>query len=353
MSMSLRTRMLLSALLPATLVAVLLTTVFLLREIDNLEQGLRTRGASISRHMATAAEFGIFSGQRDTLAALTAAARHIDPDVRGTAVVDGKGEIMARSGVLDASLWPALGTVDGRRAGPELLVFIEPVLRSNLPVDDIYAGAELKRTVDSAVIGHVVVEFSLRNVSRRSERLVGVGILIALLGAVLGGWLARRIARGVTKPLLEANEVVARIGEGDLAARMSTGTAGPMRMFAVGINSMAKRIGMTQDDMRMRVAEATSDLLKEKEAAEHATIAKSHFLAAASHDLRQPLARARTACFWVGEVGSGKAGAEAGRKHPVGHGYIAESAGCHSRYFATGRRKCRRPAGQFLPMRCS
>jgi CheY-like chemotaxis protein len=39
----------------------------------------------------------------------------------------------------------------------------------------------------------------------------------------------------------------------------------------------------------MRVAEATAGLQREKEAAEHATMAKSHFLAAASHDLRQPL----------------------------------------------------------------
>jgi CheY-like chemotaxis protein len=52
---------------------------------------------------------------------------------------------------------------------------------------------------------------------------------------------------------------------------------------------MAERLGMTQEDLRARVAEATRELQREKEAAEHATIAKSHFLAAASHDLRQPL----------------------------------------------------------------
>lgn len=289
MRMNLRTRMWLLALLPATLVAILLTTLFLLREIGDLEQGLQTRGTAISRQMATAAEFGIFSGQRESLAALTIAARRIDPDIRGAAIVDERGIILAQSGILDQSQWPELVRFEGHRLRSGLLLFAEPVLRSSLPVDDIYTGAEEKRTASSTVIGHVVVEFSLQEISRKSERLFALGVLFALLGAAIGGWLAQRIARGVAQPLLEANEVVSRIGKGDLTARMETKPTGPLQSFAMGINDMARRIGMTQEDLRMRVAEATIDLLREKEAAEHATIAKSHFLAAASHDLRQPL----------------------------------------------------------------
>jgi signal transduction histidine kinase len=162
-------------------------------------------------------------------------------------------------------------------------------MRRSVPVDDIYAGTEAVPGAESKVIGHVVVELSLQEASRKSERLIAAGVLIAMLGAALGGWLAQRIARGVTDPLLEANEVVARIGEGDLTARMATGSAGALQPLATGINDMAERIGVTQEDLRARVAEATLELLREKEAAEHATIAKSHFLAAASHDLRQPL----------------------------------------------------------------
>ena len=49
MNRGLRTRMLMLALLPGTLVAVLLTVVFLVHSIDTIEQGLRTRGTAISR----------------------------------------------------------------------------------------------------------------------------------------------------------------------------------------------------------------------------------------------------------------------------------------------------------------
>jgi len=289
MKMSLRTRMLLSALLPTTLVAILLTSIFLLRAIDELEHGLQTRGTAISRQMASAAEFGVFSGQRGGLSALTDAALRIDPDVRGAAIADARGLVMALSGTLSRADWPELARIDGRRLLPDVMLFVAPVMRSSLPVDDIYGGAAAQPAAAPQLLGYVIVELSLREVSKQSQRLIVIGVLIAVLGSVLGGWLAQRIARAVTDPLLDANDVVARIGEGDLQARMATASAGALRSLAAGINAMAERIGVTQDELRARVADATADLQRAKDAAEHATIAKSHFLAAASHDLRQPL----------------------------------------------------------------
>lgn len=289
MNLSLRVRMLLLALLPVTLVAVVLTAVFVTHAIDNLEQGLRTRGTAISRQMASAAEYAMFSGQRDSLSALTESALRIDPDARGAAIVDVRGSVMARSGELNPSVWPPLAAIEGYRLEGDALLFVAPVVRSHLAVDDIYAGAETSRGGEPKVIGYVAVELSLREVSGKGERLIAAGILIALFGAALGGWLAQRIALVVTMPLLEASEVVARIGEGDLSARMKTDSPGALPSLAAGINGMAERIAMTQEQLRGRVAEATLGLQREKEAAEHATVAKSHFLASASHDLRQPL----------------------------------------------------------------
>jgi signal transduction histidine kinase len=285
---NLRTRILWLALLPGTLVAVLLTTVFILHSIDSIEQGLRTRGTAISRQLATLAEFGIFSGQRTALGALSISALGIDPDVRGAAIVDPGGEILARGGELNPAHWPIPARIEGRYINADVLLFVEPVVQRRLPVDDIYGGVESPAT-EAKVIGYVMLELSLREVSTRIKRVIAIGFAIAALGAALGGWLAFRIARAITRPLLAANEVVERIGGGDLAARMAVETAGPLRSLAYGINHMAARIGVSQEDLRSRVAEATAGLQREKDAAERATLAKSHFLAAASHDLRQPL----------------------------------------------------------------
>ena len=316
--MTLRLRMQLLALLPAALVAVLLTGLFLWVAIDNLEQGLRTRGAAISRQMATAAEFGLFSGQRASLSALTESAQRIDSEVSGAAILDVKGTVMARSGEIHSAEWLEFRRIEGR-LGRDVMLFVEPVMRSSLPVDDIYSGGDFFPSAGPKVLGHAVVELSLRETAAKGKWLIAIGVLIALLGAALGAWLAQRIARAVTAPLMEASEVVARIGRGDLAARMTAESAGALEALATGINQMAVRIGQTQEDLRARVAEATQDLLREKEAAEHATIAKSHFLASASHDLRQPL-------HALGLLVSSLARSEAAKLEPKLVGHIQSAA---------------------------
>jgi len=56
-----------------------------------------------------------------------------------------------------------------------------------------------------------------------------------------------------------------------------------------GINHMSEVLQSFQEDMQRRVDAATAELARQKEAAERANLAKSKFLAAASHDLRQPM----------------------------------------------------------------
>jgi len=52
---------------------------------------------------------------------------------------------------------------------------------------------------------------------------------------------------------------------------------------------MAQRLETGRDELEQRIATATRALREKKEQAETATLAKSRFLAAASHDLRQPM----------------------------------------------------------------
>ena len=288
MKLGLRTRMVLLALLPSTLVAMAMAAVFLWHEIDNLEQGLRTRGTAVARNLAGLAEFGVFAGQRDVLGALSKSAVALDPDARGAAIVTPAGEIVAQGGELRPAHWPALGRIAGARSASGTLLFIEPVMARRLPVDDIYGGAG-KRDEAPRVVGYAVLEMSLLQLETGTVRIVTVSLLFALMGAIFGAWLAWRIGRDLARPLLAAVQTVERIGQGNLSARMITEATGPLQSLANGINDMAARIGVTQDELRRRVADATAGLQREKEAAELATQAKSRFLAAASHDLRQPL----------------------------------------------------------------
>jgi signal transduction histidine kinase len=56
-----------------------------------------------------------------------------------------------------------------------------------------------------------------------------------------------------------------------------------------GINRMAEALEENRQTLERRIQDATAELRGQKQAAEAAVLAKSRFLAAASHDLRQPL----------------------------------------------------------------
>jgi signal transduction histidine kinase len=66
----------------------------------------------------------------------------------------------------------------------------------------------------------------------------------------------------------------------------------PMLVFIVAMGSLGVRANQSFKELvglRIRTNQLANDLRKQKELAEQASLAKSTFLAAASHDLRQPV----------------------------------------------------------------
>ncbi|MFZ9545443.1 MAG: hybrid sensor histidine kinase/response regulator, partial [Hylemonella sp.] len=75
----------------------------------------------------------------------------------------------------------------------------------------------------------------------------------------------------------------------DLTARVKwIAVADPLRDLQQGLNSMAERLAQGRDELEQRIKEATDALRLRTEEAEAANQAKLQFIAAASHDLRQP-----------------------------------------------------------------
>jgi signal transduction histidine kinase/CheY-like chemotaxis protein len=109
----------------------------------------------------------------------------------------------------------------------------------------------------------------------RTGALLAVGLLLAVIAGLF-------LARRMVEPIQTLRKGAARIGSGDLGQRISIKTGDELEALGDQFNSMAVQLQDSYRTLEHKVEERTRQL-------EVANAAKSRFLAAASHDLRQPL----------------------------------------------------------------
>ena len=122
------------------------------------------------------------------------------------------------------------------------------------------------------------VETALRPVYASIARSVVIvlgGIAVAFAASLL---LARRMVR----PIREIEAHARKLGEGEFERPMAVHTGDELEALAGQFNRMAARVQETHALQEARIAERTQALSLANEA-------KTRFLAAASHDLRQPI----------------------------------------------------------------
>ncbi len=107
----------------------------------------------------------------------------------------------------------------------------------------------------------------------------GLLLLIALPLAVLA---SLALARHIVMPIRTLQQDAARIGAGALEHRVEVKTGDELQALAEALNRMAARLCQSYTGLERKVAARTREL-------ERANQARSRFLRAASHDLRQPM----------------------------------------------------------------
>lgn len=291
--LNIRTRMLLAALVPLVLISTLLAAVFLTARFDDLQTAYGQRNRSVVRQIALAGEYGLFSGNLQQLQALAAGALH-EADVRQVVVLDSEGQTLVSLGDGAQLPIPPLSTSEqqGFASQGQLDWVAQPVFPSDVPLNDLFArnSAGPERVVSQ--LGQVVVVFSRQSVDARKRQMLLTGGVIGAVGLLFGMVLAVFLSRGVSRPITRITQLVERIGRGDFAAvdklRGQAAEQDPLQELQSHIRLMAERLALAQGALEQQVMLATQALREKKDEAVQANQAKSRFLAAASHDLRQP-----------------------------------------------------------------
>ena len=102
---------------------------------------------------------------------------------------------------------------------------------------------------------------------------------LGLLGALAASYF---LARRMVRPIRALGAGADRIGAGQLGERIHVGTGDELDALGAQFNRMAERLQESYATLEARIAERTEQLAT-------ANQAKTRFLAAASHDLRQPM----------------------------------------------------------------
>lgn len=286
-------RIITAAILPLFVLAVVLTVYYASAQFASLDEAHVARGRALARQVAAASEYAVFSGDREALQRF-ATATLAEDGVLAVAVVDRDGSVLALNRIDGHPRADLLGSAGSAHElqDDRMHRIIAPIIAGSVELDDplsriAMAGTQAEPAL--ATLGSVVLDLSRQPVlDKRAElrRNGAIVVGIALIGALA---LAIAMSRSVSRPIREVSATVERIGRGHFSERVPILGGGSIQTLAEGVNRMAEELAASHAELSQRVEAATAELRARKDEAEMANIAKTRFLAAASHDLRQPM----------------------------------------------------------------
>ncbi|HWR75653.1 MAG TPA: ATP-binding protein [Thiobacillus sp.] len=273
---SIRSRMLVIALLPALLTEFGMVAYFTTQALATAEGTLHARATNAARHLADALPYALASGDTARMDALLKTEAE-NSQLAFARITDARGRLVASTGV---SLRGAtLDDYYGQRTEIRLPA-------GDFSDDPLYAASAAPL---NELLGRAEVWVSLDQISAFKRDTLIHAALLMLVALALTGALAWRLSNRLAGQLRHIGQVVGRLACDDLTVRTQLPPQGEVGVLATGVNNMAEALQTHRGELEKRIREATADLAAKKDMAERAHHAKSRFFAAASHDLRQPL----------------------------------------------------------------
>jgi len=273
---SIRSRMLVIALLPAMLTEFGMVAYFTTQTLATAENALNARATNAARHLADALPYALVSGDTAKLHALLSTETEAS-QLSYARVTDARGRLVASTG----------DSLHAHLPG----VHYEQDAEIRLPTADTRNEVMLAASPSPAgiLLGHTEVGVSRDQISAFKRDTLAHAALLMLVALALTGALAWRLSNRLAGQLRHVGQVVGRLACDDLTVRTQLPLEGEVGALAAGVNDMAEALQTHRGELEKRIREATADLAAKKDMAERANHAKSRFFAAASHDLRQPL----------------------------------------------------------------
>jgi signal transduction histidine kinase len=289
-SAGIRTRILFIAILPSMLIAAALTVYFTHQMMQDMQRALDSQARQSALILAASGQYALISGNQELLAEVMRR-EQTRTDLSYAAIYDRTGPLKAQLGAapLGDRNWPEQLN-DGKGHLIDGIIYrANPIELPKLTNSNDLPDAEREVAGVKTPLGYAVVGVSTQGiVAQKNSLLVSAGfLLLAALAATIS--MVWRLSARLSGQIRHISKTVHRIAKGELSVRASEGAAGEIGQLGRGINQMAQALYENRSQLEDRILEATARLAAQRDKAERASIAKSKFFAAASHDLRQPL----------------------------------------------------------------
>lgn len=279
------------AMIPILVLALVLEGYFTFSRFSDMDRALFERAKLIVHQLASAGEYPVFSGNLGLLQQQVDIA-FSQTDVNSVIVLDADFKYLAGAGgkanVYDQRALPigAKEAVSFQESHDALWLY-QPIIATQIELDDL--GGRGQQGETSKPLGSVIIEIGKNRLHSQKMEMLALNLLLTLLILVTTLLIAMRVSRRITMPVMGMSNAIRRIGEGHLDTRIGGAKVQELDDLARGINDMAQQLQQDRNTMQLRIEEATLELRNKKEEAEKANFDKTRFLAAASHDLRQPM----------------------------------------------------------------
>ena len=283
---SIHSRLLITSLLPLTLLCMVLASYMISNQRVVLLANLKNIGSIAVQQVSSNAEFALYSNNQAMLRDIGESVLDI-PSVKGLAFYNLNQDSNVTIGSFDLSV--VKGQEEDNLIKPfyadNLWYFYAPITGEDLSLLDYDEGI----TPEPEMLGWVVVSVTDEILMEQRREGIFAVLVVSTLGLLIAAWIAMRIGRSISRPLENLTETVDTMEAGNL--NLFAPEEGPMelRKLASGINQLSTSVRQYNVRMQSEVARATAQLQITLIELEDAMEAQDQFLARMSHELRTPL----------------------------------------------------------------